>query len=555
MFYKIRKYLMLTSILSVLLFVAFISSGRCECEHDWLIVYDNVNTPMEHFCFCHNCFASYYEYHYATCDHPDTCAVCGDTIAKGGKIYDVRHFGPNEYDFDRDECWLVCTACNGAHEHIPHYATCERPDECYRCGKTTADGIVISEKYHEIDRESLYEYHMINETDCGKYCAYCGELREVTYHEAWCDNPNQCSKCGATSDELVMAYRYHTSWEWQHNETEHWQVCSGCGETKDLDLHYARCTDPERCTKCRVTVEEGIILDRIAHSRYNTYSVEVQGHWMVCMDCEEILSYGYHYGTCDAPETCRTCGATTDDGIEIKEVVHYYNVFTWRWYYDEHQHWLVCPVCGSNNSEYVHWAYCTEPDVCGSCGMSIDEGFQISEIDHFYPYIYPRVEPSCTGTGLSEWERCLACGEILIEGEIIPELGHLAVSEMPVLATIGQNGRTGRKYCGRCGDTLSESVTIESTRILRLPTSLQTIGQNAFAGNDAQQIMIPSGVTQIGSKAFADCLSLEVIVIPASVISIANDAFDGSDNVVIVCGDGSYAQRFAEDNGICCCTD
>lgn len=82
---------------------------------------------------------------------------------------------------------------------------------------------------------------------------------------------------------------------------------------------------------------------------------------------------------------------------------------------------------------------------------------------------------------------------------------------------------------------------------LVLPAALTEIGEEAFSGSPAESVWLPDGVTVIGARAFAACKSLRAIRIPASVVSIADSAFDGCAASLTVYGKtGSEAQRFAE---------
>ena len=61
-----------------------------------------------------------------------------------------------------------------------------------------------------------------------------------------------------------------------------------------------------------------------------------------------------------------------------------------------------------------------------------------------------------------------------------------------------------------------------------IPSSVTSIGDHAFDGCDSlSEIVIPSSVTSIGKGAFSGCHSLSEIVIPPSVTSIGDSAFDG----------------------------
>ncbi|MBR4441842.1 MAG: leucine-rich repeat domain-containing protein, partial [Clostridia bacterium] len=84
---------------------------------------------------------------------------------------------------------------------------------------------------------------------------------------------------------------------------------------------------------------------------------------------------------------------------------------------------------------------------------------------------------------------------------------------------------------------------------LVLPAGLTAIEAEAFCGIAADSVVIPEGCTTIGSRAFADCADLIEIVIPASVTSIADDAFDGSDNLTIVSSSFDL-YYWAKDRGI-----
>ena len=68
---------------------------------------------------------------------------------------------------------------------------------------------------------------------------------------------------------------------------------------------------------------------------------------------------------------------------------------------------------------------------------------------------------------------------------------------------------------------------------MRLPAMLEEIDEEAFMGMAAEGIIIPDGCTTIGPRAFATCPNLIYVKIPASVTSIADDAFEGSDQVRI----------------------
>jgi hypothetical protein len=60
-----------------------------------------------------------------------------------------------------------------------------------------------------------------------------------------------------------------------------------------------------------------------------------------------------------------------------------------------------------------------------------------------------------------------------------------------------------------------------------LPKRLRSIGGSAFAGAKLSSITIPGGVTKIGNRAFADCENLKTVTISEGVTSIGDLAFYG----------------------------
>ena len=89
------------------------------------------------------------------------------------------------------------------------------------------------------------------------------------------------------------------------------------------------------------------------------------------------------------------------------------------------------------------------------------------------------------------------------------------------------------KVFGETRKNVADIPSLRDLSLLRLPTMLKEIKDEAFIGLAVEGVIIPDGCTTIGSKAFADCPNLIYIRIPASVTSITNDAFEGSNQVRI----------------------
>ena len=114
------------------------------------------------------------------------------------------------------------------------------------------------------------------------------------------------------------------------------------------------------------------------------------------------------------------------------------------------------------------------------------------------------------------------------------------------LATVDENGNVyGRKpgnevtITATTDDGIERSCVVrilparEDLDILELPANLTAIDTEAFAGAACQCVVVPDGCVSIGPRAFADCPNLVYVRIPASVKTVAEDAFEGCGDVWI----------------------
>lgn len=89
---------------------------------------------------------------------------------------------------------------------------------------------------------------------------------------------------------------------------------------------------------------------------------------------------------------------------------------------------------------------------------------------------------------------------------------------------------------------------------LVLPSSVEEIGEESFAGGAFRFVEMPKHAVSIGSRALADCPSLDYIYIYDEVTDIAADTFGNKEKLTIF-GVGPYqgvksaAQVFAEEHG------
>ena len=83
------------------------------------------------------------------------------------------------------------------------------------------------------------------------------------------------------------------------------------------------------------------------------------------------------------------------------------------------------------------------------------------------------------------------------------------------------------------------------------PEGVTSIGNSAFLGCEMiQELVVPEGVTEIGEWTFFGCSRLSRLWMPESVLSVGEDAFTGCDLLKIIGKVGSFAEKYALENGI-----
>ena len=114
------------------------------------------------------------------------------------------------------------------------------------------------------------------------------------------------------------------------------------------------------------------------------------------------------------------------------------------------------------------------------------------------------------------------------------------------------------EYLRSSSETCYESVRknteytaiFRPTKTLTLPLALTKIEDESFINSAIQAVEIAHGCASIGAHAFADCAALAWIRIPSSVTEIANDAFDGCGDLIIIAPENSAAQAYAFEHGL-----
>ena len=180
----------------------------------------------------------------------------------------------------------------------------------------------------------------------------------------------------------------HQSDKWEHNDTEHWQVCT-CGVVFNKAAHSggtATCTQRATCAVCGA--EYG---DALGHDFTTSWTHDDNEHWKQCSRCDakdDVSPHTWDSGTITTAPTCtkageRTytcpeCGATKTEPIDATG-------HSWKsdWTSDATHHWHECAndncdvTDNSGKDGYAEHsggtATCTEKAVCTHCGQSYGE--------------------------------------------------------------------------------------------------------------------------------------------------------------------------------------
>lgn len=82
-------------------------------------------------------------------------------------------------------------------------------------------------------------------------------------------------------------------------------------------------------------------------------------------------------------------------------------------------------------------------------------------------------------------------------------------------------------------------------------SEIKNVDEEAFKDSESvEKITLPQTIESIEDNAFANCKNLEQIYIPSSVTKISSKAFSGTTGFTMFVEKDSYAEKFAEKNGI-----
>ncbi|WP_288529162.1 leucine-rich repeat protein [uncultured Eubacterium sp.] len=325
------------------------------------------------------------------------------------------------------------------------------------------------------------------------------------------------------------------------------------------------------------------------------FAVYERGYWRFNLKNVEITEgvvsigrnafYGQHLESVSIPKSVKTIEkyAFANRDNSLKDV--YYGSSLYKW-----NKISIGSSNGALDKAVKHYKYSvdtcehiyelvmnTEP-TCSEAGARVFEcnkcGYDYTEILEALGHIEvvdKAVAPTCTETGLTEGKHCSRCNEVLVKQEVIDALGHRFDSKndhcLNGCGTLNSNIKTGI-----CGDNVRWSYEIDSKTLIIYgtgdiydyehnlgaveefslseasisPMASYTDQSNPWSSLDIINVVIESGVTRIGEKAFKNC-NIKNISIPDSVVTIGNFAFDRCSSLTsinVASGNLNYSSKY-----------
>ena len=398
----------------------------------------------------------------ATCSEQAACEACGQK-------YGATTEHDYQWNHDAAQHWKECSACSAIDPANPktnhNFGECvtEKEATCTETGtqkRTCADC-----GYSETAEIAMIAHTLTHHEAVTPTCTTTGSI------EYW-----ECSACGkkfsdaactieVTDVTLPMAAHTLTKTDakaatcTEAGHAEYW-TCSACG-TWFLD----------ESGENEITDHNSVVIPATGHTADATgWHGDDTDHWHVCTTCGETFDKEAHSGghaTCSKKATCEVCGleygSTTD---------HDY-----QWQHDNTEHWKACKDCGAvdentrANHTFGGWvtekdSTCTETGTkkrtCTACDYS--ETGVIEKKAHTADH-HDRVEPTCTTMGSIEYWQCSVCGKkfsnadctVEVTDVTLPMAAHTLTKTDAKAATCTEAGNAEYWTCSVCKKLFSDS--------------------------------------------------------------------------------------------------
>ena len=113
-------------------------------------------------------------------------------------------------------------------------------------------------------------------------------------------------------------------------------------------------------------------------------------------------------------------------------------------------------------------ANCKDKATCSNCGLAYGK---INADKHKSLVILDAVASTCTKTGLTEGEKCTACGKVTVAQQTVAKKAH-SYKNVTTKATLSKNGKVENK-CSVCG-YVSKTTTVYYPKTIKLSTTSYT---------------------------------------------------------------------------------
>ncbi len=124
-------------------------------------------------------------------------------------------------------------------------------------------------------------------------------------------------------------------------------------------------------------------------------------------------------------------------------------------------HEKVEPTCTKKGTiEYWECPDCSKNFSDENCTVEA-ETLEIAEAAHSEE-ILPAVPATCTKTGLTEGKKCSVCGEVILEQNTIPAIGHKNKVHHEKVEPTCKEGYTGNTYCLGCGKLIATGSNVKN---------------------------------------------------------------------------------------------
>ena len=275
---------------------------------------------------------------------------------------------------------------------------------CYNVGEITGSGYVskIAVSAFNDSRPTNCYYLSDTDTDLNGTAKTAAEfangdvLEELkagqrdNNADPWADECKYLDTAGKTLPVFNgQGYTHnHQSDKWEHNDTEHWQVCT-CGVVFNKAAHSggtATCTQRATCIVCGA--EYG---DALGHDFTTSWTHDDNEHWKQCSRCDEkddVSPHNWDSGTITTAPTCtkageKTYSCTKCGATKIEPIPATGHSWKSDWTSDATHHWHECAnescdvTDNAGKKGYAEHsggtATCTEKAVCTHCGQSYGE--------------------------------------------------------------------------------------------------------------------------------------------------------------------------------------